>query len=101
MGASKRRALRFAVYIRCLGREPLPFAQNYYRAYALALERQYEQFRQTLDPTAIQKARIEGRRLIRQNSLNGAAGNPPPKLPAPFTGDGQQDPSSTTMPAKN
>ena len=102
MGASKRSALRFAVYIRCLGGEPLPFAHKGYRAYALALQRQYEQLRQTLDPVAAQEARRAGRLLIRQKSLLVAASNSFLVIPPDSsTHDGQQDPGSTTMPAKS
>jgi hypothetical protein len=94
MGASKRTALRFAVYIRGLGGEPLPFAHTDYRAYTVALQRQYDNLRLALDPTVVKEARAAGRILIRRQSLAVAAGNSISAIPSiAHCTDYQQNPS--------
>jgi hypothetical protein len=75
MRASKRTALRFVVYIRALGGQPLPFEHRDYRAYAAALQSQFDKLRQTVDPATAREARIAGRALIREKTLTIAEGN--------------------------
>ena len=94
MGASKRTALRFAVYIRGLGGEPLPFAHKDYRAYAAALHRQYNKLRLAFNPTVVKEARAAGRLRIRRQSLVLAAGNSLPGIPSiAHASDDQHNPS--------
>lgn len=75
MGASKRTALRFVVYIRALGGQPLPFDHWDYRTYAAALQSQFDKLRQAADPAIAREARIAGRALIREKTLTVAAGD--------------------------
>jgi hypothetical protein len=80
-----RTAMRFAVYVRSLGAEPLPFRHKTYEAYAVALQRQYEELLRTVEPAIAREARIAGRVLIRKRTLQVAAGDlfptqQPPKV---------------------
>jgi hypothetical protein len=75
MRASKKTALRFVVYIRALGGQPLPFDHRDYRAYAAALQSQFDKLRQAVDPAIAREARIVGRALIREKTLTIAAGD--------------------------
>lgn len=80
MGASKRSVLRFAIYIKGLGGEPLPYAYKDYRPYAVALQSQYDELRRTLDPTVVKAARTAGRNLIRTKTLSIAASDLVPSV---------------------
>jgi hypothetical protein len=75
MNEPMRTAMRFAVYIRALGAEPLPFGRKTYRAYAVALQRQYDELLRTVEPAIAREARIAGRALIRKQTLPVAAGD--------------------------
>ena len=70
-----RTAMRFAVYVRCLGVEPLPFRHKTHHAYAVALQQQYDGLARLVDRATLLQAKSEGRALIRQHTLPVAAGN--------------------------
>ncbi len=75
-------AMRFGVYIRCLGAEPLRLERRTYRAYAIALQRQYDELRRTVDPATARQAKSAGRALIRQHTFRAAAGDLFPAQPS-------------------
>jgi len=101
MGASKRKALRFAVYIKCLGGEPLPHAHVDYRAYATALQSQYDRLKQTLDPAAVQEARKAGRLLIRRKSLTVVMEKVLPAISSNPPGIGHSHIQGSALPAES
>lgn len=73
MGASKRAALRYVIYIHSLGGSPLPYTQGSYRGYAIALQHQYDDLRKRCSPEHAAAARVAGRNLIRLHTLSLAA----------------------------
>jgi hypothetical protein len=73
MGKSKQSALRFALYVKALGGEPVPFNQRDFGTYAIALQQQYEELRHSLDRKVVVEARNAARALIRKQTLAVAA----------------------------
>jgi hypothetical protein len=77
----KRIAMRFALYIKTLGAEPIPLQHNGYRDYAIALQRQYEQLRIQLGSETVDQARRSARREIKKLTLSLAAQDLVPPVP--------------------
>jgi hypothetical protein len=65
--------MRFALYIKTLGEQPVPLQHNSYRDYAVALQRQYEQLRIQLGSEMANQARRSARREIKRLTLSSAA----------------------------
>ena len=76
----KRAAMRLAVYVRELGVEPVALRGNAYREWERALQKQYQELRDSLGKEAGQAARVRGRALIRRVGLSSAV---PDLAPAP------------------
>jgi hypothetical protein len=68
-------AMRYAVYLRFLGADPVQFRHRTYSDYATALQQQYDGLLRTVDPAIARQARITGRALIRKQTLPVAAGD--------------------------
>lgn len=69
----QRDALRFAAYIRAMGDEPIPFRHGSHREWALALQRQHERLRRSLDPEVTRAAKASVRELVRWKGYRVAA----------------------------
>lgn len=68
----KRAAMRLAVYVRELGGEPAKLRGNAYCEWERALQKQYQQLRESLGKEAGQAARVRGRAVIRREGLSAA-----------------------------
>lgn len=73
MNPHQRTALRFAVYIRALGGDPIPFRHGTHREWALDLQRQHERLRQGVPPELAKAAKISARAIIRRKGYRLAA----------------------------
>jgi hypothetical protein len=73
MNKNLRRALRFCVYIRCIGDDPIPFGHGSYSEWALELQRQHERLRQNVPPEFAAAAKASARDLISQKGYRRAA----------------------------
>jgi hypothetical protein len=68
-GATQRRALRYAIYIRLLGDEPLSFEHSDYGAYELELHAQFALLCLKAGAHAARSARKRGEDLIRRKGV--------------------------------
>jgi hypothetical protein len=84
-GKSKRSAQRFALYVQAMGFVPLPFSHSDYRAYAVALQQQYQELRLRLGLKVSSEARIIARAMIRRKTLSIAAGDLVPPIAPPHS----------------
>jgi len=75
------RAMRLAVYIRELGVPPVALRGADYLGWERALQKQYQQLRESLGKEAGQAARVRGRSLIRKQGLREAVGELVPPVP--------------------
>lgn len=73
MNPHLRTALRWVVYIRTMGGEPIPFQHGSHREWALALQRQHEQLRLGVAPEFCKTAKLSARALIKQKGYRRAA----------------------------
>jgi hypothetical protein len=71
----------FALLIKTLGVEPLPFQHRDYRDYAVALQQQYQKLRGEIDPAIGVKARIAARTQMTEHTLSVAARGLIPDIP--------------------
>jgi hypothetical protein len=94
---NKRTAMRFALYIKTLGEDPVPLQHNSYRDYAVALQRQYEELRLQLGSKRANQARRSARREIKKLTLSLAAQGlvaPVPPTPPKLLRTGTSAPNS-------
>ena len=73
----------FALLIKTLGVEPVPFQHGNYRDYAVALQQQYQKLRAGLDPAVGVRARIAARTEMSKRTLSVAAQGLVPDIPPP------------------
>jgi len=89
MNKHLRTGLRFCVYIRAIGGEPVPFRHGSHREWALDLQRQHERLRRGTDPEHVKAAKSSAKALIRQMGYRKAAEE---VVPVQVGGAGVQSP---------
>lgn len=72
MSTATRQGMRLALYIKLMGCEPIVCEHPDYKVYLGLLQAQYEEFTKTLDPALVSTARMQGRALIRSDTVSGA-----------------------------
>lgn len=77
----KCHAMRLVLYIKTMGVEPVPIQHTGYRAWAAALQQQYEKLKAELDPEVFMQARTAARAQIKQHTLPVAAQGLLPPVP--------------------